>query len=78
VPPTGASARRVAEQARDWLAPGGGLFVEADEEQAPVAAALLAAAGLRPDVLSDAAAGATVVRGVSPAAAPRTRSPRGR
>jgi len=71
-------ARRVAAQARHWLAPGGSLFVEADEEQAPVAAKLFAAAGLRPEVLSEPDAGTTVVRGVSPAAAPRRRSPRGR
>lgn len=71
-------ARRVAAGAREWLAPGGSVFMEADEAQAPVAAALFAAAGLRPEVLDDPEAGTTVVRGVSPAAAPRTRSPRGR
>jgi len=71
-------ARRVAAGARDWLVPGSSLFVEAEEEQAPVAAALFAAAGLLAEVIGDAEAGTTVVRGVSPAAAPRTRSPRGR
>ncbi|WP_308470240.1 putative protein N(5)-glutamine methyltransferase [Kineococcus rubinsiae] len=71
-------ARRVAAEAGEWLAPGGRLFVEVDEEQAPVAAAVFAAAGLRADVLTAPEGGATVVRGVSPAAGPRTRSPRGR
>lgn len=38
--------RRVAVEAQDWLAPGGHVLVEASEEQAPVAAEIMRAAGL--------------------------------
>ena len=38
--------RRVAGEAPVWLAPGGWLFMEASEHQAPVSAGILTAAGL--------------------------------
>ena len=61
-------ARRVAAGAGRWLAAGGSLFVEADEEQAVDAAVVFAAAGLRPEVLTSPDSGSTVVRGtLSPA-----------
>jgi release factor glutamine methyltransferase len=54
-------ARRVIEGAPAWLAPGGALLFETSEEQAPVAAAHVTAAGLRAQVVSDDERGATVV-----------------
>jgi release factor glutamine methyltransferase len=59
--------RRVAAEAGDWLAPGGRLFTEAGEEQGPVAAAILADAGLVPTVLTDPDEPASVVVGTRPA-----------
>jgi len=38
--------RRVAAEASTWLAPGGWVFVEASDDQAPVSAELFTAAGL--------------------------------
>jgi release factor glutamine methyltransferase len=55
--------RRVAGEARQWLAPGGHLFVETSEGQAPQARDAFVAAGLAAQVLSDEDSGATVVRG---------------
>ena len=55
--------RRVAAQARDWLAPGGHLLVEANERQAPSAAESFARNGLTPRVASAEEFGATVVIG---------------
>nr|WP_240895687.1 putative protein N(5)-glutamine methyltransferase [Kineococcus siccus] len=60
-------ARRVAAGAGEWLAPGGHLFVEVDERQAPAAVALVAAAGLEPAVTTSPDTGATVVRGTAAA-----------
>jgi release factor glutamine methyltransferase len=45
--------RRVAAEAGEWLAPGGLLLTEASAAQAPVAAAVLEAGGLRPRILRD-------------------------
>jgi release factor glutamine methyltransferase len=53
--------RRVAAQAGAWLAPGGALLTETGERQAPVAARLLAAAGLATEVVADDEDEATVV-----------------
>jgi len=53
--------RRLAGVAGEWLAPGGRLLVETSEDQASVAAALFADAGLVPRVESDDELGATVV-----------------
>ncbi|GAB3202723.1 putative protein N(5)-glutamine methyltransferase [Geodermatophilus arenarius] len=55
--------RRVAAGAPAWLAPGGVLLAEAGEDQAPVLAAVLAAAGLRADVLGPGEDGTAVVTG---------------
>ncbi|ONI69074.1 methylase [Kribbella sp. ALI-6-A] len=55
--------RRVAADAADWLAPGGHLFTEASAEQAPVAAELLTAAGLRTTISTDEDDFATTVIG---------------
>ncbi len=54
--------RRVAAQAAGWLGTGGVLLIEVAPSQAPVALALLAAAGLRGEVLTDDDRGATAVR----------------
>jgi release factor glutamine methyltransferase len=53
--------RRVAVAAPRWLAPGGHLLTEASEDQAPAAAAVLAAAGLTPRVVSSDELYATVI-----------------
>jgi release factor glutamine methyltransferase len=55
--------RRVVALAPGWLAPGGHLLVEASEVQAPKAAAVMAAGGLVPDVVTDEDLDATVVVG---------------
>jgi release factor glutamine methyltransferase len=53
--------RRVAGRARRWLAPGGQLFVETSERQAPVAVDICAGAGLAARVVTDPQLGATVL-----------------
>jgi release factor glutamine methyltransferase len=58
-------ARRVAAGAPQWLAPGGTLLIESSEQQAPVLAEILAAAGLAPRVHESDELGATVVTGTA-------------
>jgi len=55
--------RRVAAGARDWLAPGGHLFLETGADQAAAALDALARAGLTPTAVSDDELPATVVIG---------------
>jgi len=55
--------RRVAAGARDWLAPGGHLFLETGADQAAAALDALALAGLTPTAVSDDELPATVVIG---------------
>jgi release factor glutamine methyltransferase len=62
--------RRVAQRARDWLAPGGHLLMEAGADQAADAAGALAAAGLAPEVAGDEDLHATVLIGRVPRTAP--------
>lgn len=57
--------RRVAAQATKWLAPGGHLFVETSERQAPAAAGLLNDEGLTSRIVRDADLDATVVVGTA-------------
>lgn len=45
--------RRIAAGAPAWLAPGGSLLIETSERQAPLTAAAIAAAGLRPQIVTD-------------------------
>ena len=59
--------RRVAAEAPQWLAPGGGMLVETSERQAPQAFETIARAGLIPRVASSAELSATVVIGTRPA-----------
>jgi release factor glutamine methyltransferase len=56
--------RRVAAGGHAWLAPGGRLLSEVSERQAPVAVAVLTAAGLAACTVADDDLGATVVVGV--------------
>ncbi len=58
-----AVARRVVGGAGDWLSGAGAVLFEAGEEQVPAAVRLLAAAGLRPRVVSDEERSATVLVG---------------
>jgi release factor glutamine methyltransferase len=55
--------RRVAAGSPAWLAPGGALLFESSADQAPLAAGIVAAAGLDPRVVTDDELGATVVVG---------------
>ncbi len=63
--------RRVADQAGQWLAPGGHLLVEVSERQAAAALAIFAATGLVARLVQDEELGATVVVASRPA--PRDR-----
>ena len=45
--------RRVAAEASEWLAPGGRVWVETSEQQAPAAAALFTGAGLTATIVTD-------------------------
>lgn len=55
--------RRIAAVATHWLAPGGHLFVEESEAQAPLAATIMRDHGLMPYIAEDEERGATVVIG---------------
>ncbi|WP_100502288.1 putative protein N(5)-glutamine methyltransferase [Geodermatophilus chilensis] len=57
--------RRVAAEARTWLAPGGTLLVETSARQAPLTAAAVRAGGMRAAVVRDDERDATVVLGTS-------------
>ncbi|MGR6966381.1 putative protein N(5)-glutamine methyltransferase [Geodermatophilus sp. URMC 61] len=58
--------RRVAADARSWLAPGGTLLVETSARQAPLTATAVRAGGLRAAVVRDEERDATVVLGTDP------------
>jgi|GEM_PF-64842 len=58
--------RRVAADARHWLAPGGHLLAETGHDQAAAAAAAMASGGLSPRVAHSRALGATVVIATRP------------
>ena len=58
-------ARRVADGAPRWLAPGGTLLVETSTRQAPVLSGIFATAGLTPRVHESEELGATVVTGTT-------------
>ena len=55
--------RRVAVRAQAWLAPGGRLYVETSLDQADEASAVMARAGLRPEVVVDDELDVAVVMG---------------
>ena len=57
--------RRVAADARAWLAPGGHVLVETGEEQEPAAQAAFAAGGLTPRAVTSESDYATVVIGTA-------------
>jgi len=58
--------RRVAAAAPEWLAPGGHLLTETSERQAPMAAEIMAGAGLAADVVNSDELSATIVTGTRP------------
>ena len=58
--------RRVAEHALEWLSPGGGLFVEVSESQAPYSAGLFERAGLTASIEHSDELYATLVHAVAP------------
>ncbi|MGZ0145628.1 putative protein N(5)-glutamine methyltransferase [Kribbella sp. WER1] len=55
--------RRVVAGAGEWLTPGGHLYVEMSDRQAPIAQAVMTAAGLTAEITTDDDLGATVVHG---------------
>ncbi|MCA1981653.1 putative protein N(5)-glutamine methyltransferase [Nocardioides nematodiphilus] len=55
--------RRLIAAAPPWLAPGGTLLVESSRQQAETTATLMTAAGLKPQIHTDAARDGTVVSG---------------
>lgn len=57
--------RRVAEGARDWLASGGHLLVEASAAQAPVTAEIFASSGLVAKIVRSESLDATVIIGTN-------------
>jgi release factor glutamine methyltransferase len=63
-----ATLRRVVAEAPEWLAPGGHLFTEMSERQAPLAQALMIEHGLTAELVADDELGATVVHGTTPGA----------
>jgi release factor glutamine methyltransferase len=63
-----ATLRRVAASAPEWLAPGGHIFVEMSEHQAPLARSVLDQAGLPAHIATDDELGANVVIGTKPQA----------
>jgi len=58
--------RRIADGAREWLAPGGSLLVETSVRQASATADAMRAGGLEPRTVHDDELDATVVIGQSP------------
>ena len=58
--------RRIAADAREWLAPGGSLLIETSVRQAPATAEAMRAGGLEPRTVHDDELDATVVIGRSP------------
>jgi release factor glutamine methyltransferase len=58
--------RRVAASARDWLAPGGSLLVEASDEQSAITSAIFEAAGMSARIDYDDEYETTVVIGTQP------------
>ncbi|GAA1673872.1 putative protein N(5)-glutamine methyltransferase [Kribbella yunnanensis] len=55
--------RRVVAQAHEWLSPGGHVFVEVSERQAPLACGVFVEHGLAAEVTVDEELGANVVHG---------------
>ncbi|MBP2352836.1 release factor glutamine methyltransferase [Kribbella aluminosa] len=58
-----ATLRRVVAGAGEWLTPGGHLYVEMSDRQAPVAQAVMVAAGMTAEIVTDDDLGANVVHG---------------
>jgi release factor glutamine methyltransferase len=58
--------RRIADRAREWLAPGGSLLIETSVRQAPATADAMRAGGLEPRTVRDDELDATVVIGRAP------------
>jgi release factor glutamine methyltransferase len=58
--------RRIAAEARDWLAPGGHLLIESGRAQAPATARHMAEAGFDVTVVEDDEYDATIVIGRAP------------
>lgn len=65
--------RRLAEEALDWLAPGGSVLVEASGRQAPTTAAVFGDSGLSPHVARSDEFDTTVVIGTAPQRSRATR-----
>ncbi|RZT17140.1 release factor glutamine methyltransferase [Kribbella sp. VKM Ac-2569] len=61
-----ATLRRVVAGAGEWLKPGGHLFVEMSDHQAPLARAVMIEHGLDAEITTDDGLGANVVHGIKP------------
>ncbi|HZX02151.1 putative protein N(5)-glutamine methyltransferase [Kribbella sp.] len=59
--------RRVVAGAGEWLRPGGHLYVEMSDRQAPLAQLVMAAVGMTAEVVTDDDLGANVVHALNPA-----------
>jgi release factor glutamine methyltransferase len=59
--------RRIAADARDWLASGGSVVIETSRIQAPVTAGLFAARGMAARIVTDDELDATVMVATAPA-----------
>jgi release factor glutamine methyltransferase len=58
-----ATLRRVVAGATEWLAPGGHLYVETSDQQAPLARAVMSEHGLAAEIVTDDDLGANVIHG---------------
>ncbi|HWD79390.1 MAG TPA: putative protein N(5)-glutamine methyltransferase [Kribbella sp.] len=72
-----ANLRRVMAGAVDWLTPGGHVYVEMSDQQAPLAQAVMVAAGFGAEVVTDDDLGANVVHGIRPGAGRAAGTPAG-
>ena len=63
-----ATLRRVVAGTAQWLKPGGHLFVEMSDQQAPIARAVMIEHGLDAEITTDDDLGANVVHGIKPGA----------
>ncbi|HEY3556826.1 MAG TPA: putative protein N(5)-glutamine methyltransferase [Kribbella sp.] len=69
--------RRVVAGAAEWLRPGGHLYVEMSDRQAPLARDVMVATGMTAEIVTDDDLGANVVHGIKPGVARAAGTPGG-